>query len=85
MTKPIKLPENDIYHNLSQKTENTEVAYNKKNDLPHILAPDTLWTDDPRIIFSTFLGGNGYDKIYKSVFDKDKNTIHVGYTGSNNL
>ena len=85
MTEPIKIPVNDLNHNNYQKTENPEVEFNKKNDLPRILAPDTMWTDDPRLIFTSFLGGNGYDKIYKSVFDKDKNTIHVGYSGSSNL
>ena len=55
-----------------------------KKELPAILR-DTFWATDPRIVYATFLFGNGYDKLWSSIFDKDKSTIHGGYTGSTNI
>jgi predicted SpoU family rRNA methylase len=40
---------------------------------------------DPRVVFSTYFGGNGYDCGYGLTSDSQGNIYWVGYTGSTNI
>ncbi len=66
-------------HAISEN-ENSRIPF-KKDGNDNILDLIT----DPRVVYSSYFGGNGYDCSYGIAVDSKDNMILVGYSGSTNL
>ena len=66
------------FKKMNKIDENKTLVKDTKNSVLDLIT-------DPRVIYSSYFGGNGYDCSYGIAVDSKDNMYLVGYTGSTNL